>query len=421
MKKKIIVKQILEDGTIIPYFLDGKYIESPIKVSQVKLLKKNYLQELEAKTKKNKDEKKILEDIETIDEMLSKVNEKDFRKIYAGSILAIPNELKGIALLLNQWAFNKRHLYKMMGNNLSISKELEYTKDESSIRQDREELYRAFPGASYVINNLHDIELLTNKLEHTETGAWTEWGRMYKPGEKVSKLLDEAFHNDKLNIMYSDIIAQNKIKGVLEISIDPIDILLMSCNVSGWNSCHNIHRIGTTGTSYGCYSAGIFSYMCDDVSMIAFRHDNKLYDFKINNQKVQAKSKNWRQMVWIDKDFKEFVTSRQYPNKLEEVTKTVREMLEEQVDAYTKDATTWTHSDSMDKIREIMKDDTKEGNALHYNDMLKGFNGDLCYRKGLKLTENSIIVGSHPICPRCGKNIMLSQGTPECFDCYRRI
>lgn len=417
--KKIIVLDILENNVIIPYFVDGEYVQEPIEVSQVKVLKENYLEKITSKKAKTKEEKKIIEDIDLITEMKEKVNVKDFKKIYAGAMLRIPNELKGVELVLNQWAFNKRHLYKMLGNKLSISKEIEYSKDVYAIRQDRQNIYRSYPGTYYVVKAITDEELLDNKLHHTISNDWCVYSRRYKSGEKVSKLLDEAFHNDKLNILYSDIIAQNKIKGTVEISIDPIEILLMSCNVSGWNSCHRIALVNEEGLNYGCYSAGIFSYMCDETSMIAFRHDGKTYDYKINKQKVQARSKNWRQMIWINKDLNKFITSRQYPNKIEEVTKTVRELLEEQIDSKEQSEKNWVHSDKQDKIRQILEDRKDVSSPLHYNDMLRGYNGDLCYKKGLKIKDNEIMVGANPVCPNCGKRLLTNPGTPECIECSR--
>lgn len=256
-------------------------------------------------------------------------------------------------------------------------------------------------------------EFLNNKLQHTLNNQWTRYAlRTYKAGDKISKLFDEAYKSDKINTFYSDIIAQNKINGVIEISIDPIEYMLMSTNVSGWNSCHKI----TEGRklSQGCYSGGIFSYMCDKVSMIAFRHDGKLYDYKIENQKIKAHSKNWRQMIWIKEDFSVLVLSRQYPSYFPEITKTAREILQEQINNYTQDETIWVHTDNEEKIRNYVcnnrikkyNDETEKLNALHYNDILNGYNCDMSYRKESVLEDDMIAIGSYPACAICGDEIL---------------
>ena len=415
--KEFIACDIINDN-ICPYFLDDEYIQQPIKIDSklIELVKENYIETLNNKKKLTEKEKKILDDLKTIEEMKSKVNIKDFKKIYAGALRKIPKNLLGIELLLNQWAFNKRHIYRMLDNNLSIKKEIEYEKDESLVQQDRELLYRQFPGCYYVLKSISNNELLNNKLNHCLNNEWTTYSRTYETGERVSKLLDEAFKSDKLNIEYSNIIAKNKIKGILEISIDPIEYLLMSCNVSGWSSCHTIHKIGHSD-SYGCYSAGIFSYMCDKVSLIAFRHDGKLYDFQIGKQKVQEHSKNWRQMIWLKEDMNCFITSRQYPNALYELTKTVREMLEEQINSKLGQFT-WVHTNKKEKLQNVICDNKCEGmGVLHYNDIIHNYNGDMCYNKDIEIKEDIIKVGSNPVCPSCGSRNLDSNSYPFCGHC----
>jgi len=222
---------------------------------------------------------------------------------------------------------------------------------------------------------------------------------IFERGEKVSKVLNECFKNDKLNTMFSDIIAKtsNRIKGKLQISIDPIDYMLMSCNKSGWTSCHTIHKFGE-GVSYGMYSSGLFSYMCDEVSLVAFRYDGNIYDFDFNGQKVKTYSKNWRQMIYLNSDtFSTFICSKQYPNANEEIARTVREMLEEQINSYIENTENWVHSTNNTDMCNIMRNVTD----LHYNDITHGRNGEMCYIKGSTPPSKSIRIGAYPICPSC--------------------
>lgn len=275
-------------------------------------------------------------------------------------------------------------------------------------------------GCYEVFDYFWKEEIVNNKLTHDiycDDEGWTKYIKgTYKEGTKISKIINEVFKNDKLNTYFSDIIASNKITGVLEISIDPIEYLLMSCNKSGWSSCHTIHKFGQ-GKSYGCYSAGIFSYMCDDVSLIAFRHDGKLYDCSFQKQTAKVHSKNWRQMIWLSKDFKQFIASRQYPNYSEEITKNAREMLEERINEFFGAENTWVHTQKESKIKSLVSDYIKGGNVLHYNDMLHGYKGDLCYIKDSLNDDSGIVVGSNPTCLICGKKTLLRSGYPMCIDC----
>lgn len=423
--RKLVICDII-DGKVLPYFLNDNYDAKPITLDMIELEEKDYVENIKKLKEKrgtvSKTKQKVLDDIEIIEEMKSKVNIKDFRKIYAGSMKKIPNNLKGVEQIIHHWACNKKHLYRLLGNKLSISREFEYLKEEKDVKQDRENLYRAFPGTYYFFKRLLDSEILTNKLTRNYDCYNTEcltYSHSFSIGDKVSKMVDEMFHNEKLNMAFSDIIAQNKIKGIVEISIDPIEYLLASCNQSGWNSCHRMFQVGTTGYSYGQWSAGVLSYMCDDVSMIAFRHNGKLFEYKINNQKVQAHSKNWRQMVWINKDFNEFIYSRQYPNRIEKVTKIVREMLEEQIDNNIECEKNWVHSTDKSKMKNIVADNNNlKSQVLHYNDVLHDFQADLCYKKELELKNNSIKVGSNPICPNCGNEVIINHSYPECNHCH---
>lgn len=426
--KKLVVCDII-DGKILPYFLSGTYNAEPITLDMIELEEKNYLDNIKTlKQKKgtiSKVKQQVLDDIELIEEMKLKVNIKDFKKIYAGSMKRIPNNLKGIEQIIHHWACNKKHLYKLLGNKLSIQKEIEVFKDKNDVENDRQELYKAFPGCYDVINRLYDEEILTNKFNR-EIGPYNynflKYLKTYNEGDKVSKMLDEAFHNEKLNMLFSDIIAQNKIKGFVEISIDPIEYLLASCNQSGWTSCHRMFQVGYTGRTFGGWSAGVLGYMCDDVSMIAFRHNNKLYDYQINNQKIQAHSKSWRQMIWINKELNLFFASRQYPNKIDEVAKAVREMLEEQIDNNITDEKNWIHSEDKSKMKRIITDRCElKSEILHYNDILYDFNADMCYKKDIELKNNSVKVGSNPICPNCGLELMKNHNYPECTKCHNSL
>lgn len=422
---ELIVLDINDDGVVKPFYLDGKYREIILTTENLEIIEENYLENIKAKKRHTKAEKEIINDIDTMEEMISKVNIKDFKKIYAGAMKRIPNNLKGVELLLNQWAFNKKHLYRLFNNNFSISKEIEYKLCAGDFETFRQELYKKYPGNYYILRLIENEEFIENKLHHSINDYdFNCFCRGFKAGERVSKVLEETLNNEQLNIDYSDIIAKSVVKGVIEISLDPIEFLLMSVNRSGWESCHAIYKFSQGAYSFGCYSSGIFSYMCDETSLIAFRHSGKLYDYQIEKQKISAYSKNWRQIIWIDKGLENFVSSRQYPCYNDEINKEVRELLQTQISKTTGN-TNWVHSRSQDKIHYLLKDNieniykTTKG-ALHYNDMLNGYEGDLSYIKGSTAQQYSTFVGSFPVCPNCGKRLILEENLPICSECYNK-
>ena len=135
-------------------------------------------------------------------------------------------------------------------------------------------------------------------------------------------------------------------------------------------------------------------------------------------------------MVWLKEDFTMFTPSRQYPNYFEEITKEVREMLEEQINEYTKNDIAWVHTSDKDKIKRYVEDIrikkmkiSNRENVLHYNDILNGFDCDMCYRKDIDLEEYyrdkiTIMIGSYPACPICGREILTIHDLPFGKDCY---
>lgn len=148
MKDATLIVRDIVNGKVLPYYMDGDYKNGIVTLDCLEVIEKDCINSLKKKlqdgtiTDKGKE---ILDDLDLMDEMISKANVKDFKKIYAGSVGYIPNNLKGVELILNQWAYNKRHIYKMFGNKFSLAKEIEYQKDVSSIKQDIESMIREFP------------------------------------------------------------------------------------------------------------------------------------------------------------------------------------------------------------------------------------------------------------------------------------
>lgn len=94
---------------------------------------------MEEEKEYSEEEKKL------IAEMIKKIDVKRFKKLLASSFQIPSTKLFGIEKILQKWAENKLELYKLLGNNISISREIEYNADERTWRENVQNLIRKFP------------------------------------------------------------------------------------------------------------------------------------------------------------------------------------------------------------------------------------------------------------------------------------
>ena len=365
-------------------------------------------------------------DDEIVKEMLSKVDINKIRKVLSSCFQIPGTKLLGITQMLEDWATNKRDIYLMFGKQFKISKDIEFEADDSMYQEKIEQLCGKFPIIAPVIKDISISRLKRNSL-CIDTNNLDRVARTIKGstnGMKITSFLSKAVNNPKFDTEFSKIIDETKVKGQITVSIDPIDYILMSINKSGWQSCHSLHE--SSGRSFGCYSAGVFSYMCDNCTAISFRHSKDQVEYTINGNTFKEYSKNWRECIYIDSDTGNFVASRQYPRADETIATSVRQLLEETISNYFGYNNNWKVNRNSDFIKQYMQDycmddecDWDYGSgALHYNDIWYGFNGAIIYNKdNNKLDETKIYVGSDPICPVCGENHLSDSGEPICWRC----
>lgn len=197
---------------------------------------------------KGKDEKEVekesnKENEKIIKEMISKVDVKNFKKILASAFRVPSTKLKGIDKLLHNWAEAKKDLYKLLGNELKVSKEFEYDADANFWEEEREKIAREFPGIGYMLLEMPIKSFIDNKYIRFSSNI-DRLMRDAKEGMKLTTFLSNAFNNSDFDTALSKIIDAAKVKGNIVISIDPVDFLTMSFNQSGWCSCHTISHRG---------------------------------------------------------------------------------------------------------------------------------------------------------------------------------
>lgn len=202
-----------------------------------------------------------------------------------GNYLPLNSSLEYI---LRYWDKNKEELYKLLGNNLILSKVFKYTKSLDEAEGEYSDYFkwndaflrsfRHFCGAVRRANSkynnmasfryllscpeadqletLDDVEsLFYNLYNGTDfTLSFEEKSLRINTGCKVSKLLGKIVKTwpsyfsqedyEEFRIAQSQFTNQNKLVGNLCLSIHPLDYITMSDNNEGWDSCMNWRDAG---------------------------------------------------------------------------------------------------------------------------------------------------------------------------------
>lgn len=370
-----------------------------------------------------------------VEEMISKVDKRKMKRILSSCLQIDAKQIVGIDALLKTWAEAKKDIYLLFDRQLSksVDNEFELSYDEKT--DIFKELEKKFPIEYYYFYNKFSFESEVFPNTIRKNSGYNQLKKIFpniQEGMKFTQLVHEACKNEKLDTALSEFYNLTKVKGCITISIDPIEYMLMSLNDSGWSSCHTLHQQKEGRVSYGCYSAGIFSYMCDDASIIAFRHKKEESEIVVNRTKIKAFSKSWRQMVYLNLDEKSFICSRQYPSSNVVAEKVVRDMFEEMLSNKFELNNVWKikrdkydiQRHIIDEVPSDIDDYDKEEYVpvpLHYNDVLNGFNCTMVYNKQLNNINDVIIkIGSYPACPICGESILDDHERPVCYGCYEK-
>ena len=193
------------------------------------------------------------------------------------------------------------------------------------------------------------------------------------------------------------------------LSVHPCDYLLMS-NGTGWRSCHNIDD--------GCYCAGTWSYMLDDLSMIFYTVDAS---FDNCDKNIYTAKKIMRQMFFYKQGL--LHQSRLYPQDSDgdkTTNDTFRSAVQEVI-AFCEGEPNFWWLITGDAGREYCR--TARG-ALQYPD----YDYEYCNLSTTSLlkafgdnTPDEIYIGAPPVCPATGveyddEGAMVGD-VVRCYDC----
>lgn len=240
--------------------------------------------------------------------------------------------------LLRFWTQNKGDLYKLLGNELILSRDITIamSADELELQMRdfidahtdfiskfRRNLYNDLGLANYYIKDRcepYDTYLLLSDLFNSASltearinvaHTFTLNGKVIKlsPGQKLMKVLGQVadlldLHDsyEQFRIAHSQILNQKTVKGKLNLSIHPLDYATASDNESNWSSC-------MSWQDEGCYRLGTVEMMNSPVVLVAYLSSDNVNmeltdDFRWN-------SKKWRSWIIVSPAI--IASNRQYP------------------------------------------------------------------------------------------------------------
>ena len=154
--------------------------------------------------------------------------------------------------------------------------------------------------------------ILENKLAVSMYG--------FPAGMKLSRVLLKHFGVDAEDVRQrlSMLIQSNKVTGTLVLSVHPLDFLSSSENQHNWRSCHALD---------GEYRSGNLSYMCDNVTLMAYIKSDEDVILPRFPRNVLWNNKKWRCLLFWDSKNGQIWAGRQYPFHNDNVLKYIAEAL----------------------------------------------------------------------------------------------
>lgn len=228
--------------------------------------------------------------------------------------------------LLEPWNKNKQTLYKLLGNNLTVSKTFDMQIEPNKLSEKMDLLFDTEESGAIFYRNLQEwvaqyplgysdrqaCRKLFDLLG-SETLANNKWSGssfsvprpdgkrlQVQSGCKPIKILCEfaKYWNIKgaeaFRLDHSRVLNNKKYKGTLTLSIHPLDYMTMSDNDSGWDSC-------MSWVNKGCYRQGTVEMMNSPCVVVAYLASKSPYVIS-SRYGYEWNNKKWRELFIINKD-----------------------------------------------------------------------------------------------------------------------
>ena len=234
----------------------------------------------------------------------------DFDKVIAYSQnITNPKTTK----ILEQWYKAKQDIIKAWGGKLIVE-----TGETVVFDLSEEEKGKRLDEFISTIESTYENDALVNFLESVRDDFFENRlsqdyyinpGVKINKGTKVIKAFKYFEDNEKaltdLQNQASMIIQEDKVNGILCLSVHPLDYLSSSENTYHWRSCHALD---------GDYRAGNLSYMLDSSTIVAYlKKDGEMCKLPNFPESVLWNSKKWRMLLFLEDKREALFAGRQYP------------------------------------------------------------------------------------------------------------
>ena len=213
--------------------------------------------------------------------------------------------------LIDKWYESKKFFIENFGDKCiyEIEKPIQFHLSEHE-RKKRLDEFISLLKYTYELTDL--VDFICANIEGFYTNSVCE-DYIYKDKKipKGMKLVrafkyfeEEKIILDDIQTRASRIIQEDKVEGVLCLSVHPLDFLSSSMNTYNWRSCHALD---------GEYRAGNLSYMVDESTIICYVRGANDCHLPLFPDDVLWNSKKWRVLIHISDNRQMVVAGRQYP------------------------------------------------------------------------------------------------------------
>lgn len=222
--------------------------------------------------------------------------------------------------LFEDWLRNKRvfidawdgNLIKELGEKTFHLSEEQRSKAVSNVIDQIEYLYResglGYPDFCFdeLVNFI--LENQDNFFDNIVKDEYNYSGITVPKGMKILRAFkffckDKDLLND-IQSVASMAIQNDKITGILCMSVHPLDYLSVSENIHNWRSCHALD---------GEYRAGNLNYMADSSTVVCYLKSSHKAELPRFPEDIKWNSKKWRVLLFFDETFNTMMAGRQYP------------------------------------------------------------------------------------------------------------
>lgn len=347
--------------------------------------------------------------------------------------------------LFDEWQSSKQRFIDLFGGLIYEWPEpVEFSLDP------KEKINKAMEFSNCIYNSFNNpalAEFLDANLDTFFDNKVSKTIGKVPEGIKLIKAF-KFFEDDKATLrniqdMASQIIQENKVKGILCFSVHPLDFLSSSENTYNWRSCHALD---------GEYRAGNLSYMVDKTTFMVYLKGADDVIIPLFGD-VKWNSKKWRMLIYLAENEEIMFAGRQYPfnsrSGMDMVLNIYNNLFQSSTYRYSKYGE-WRadyvngfvpyDADPLDTQIELnhsymvfggdlapLDKVVQEGcGALNYNDVLRS----TCYtfpyysilnpwgfHRAETLLENPVIIGGKVSCLHCGRERITNSETMRCSDC----